>query len=213
MAGFFSKLFGKNSPEDDSRRKLEKIRNIVMNLESKGQSLNSDITNGRNEIKRKRCEYDQLLAEYESLTDDVDKEAVMAKLQECQASFDGIERRIAGWSRALTSNAERLQTAKQAYERLKSAIDQGCSMDELELLIDSVIKIGDEYDQKGDDITKKGRDLNGSTSSHANNTYRDKVAEKLAKRAQAAQQAQPVPQVGQAPNDDLVSRPPTTPAI
>lgn len=191
MAGIFSKIFGKkkdeapqtpSSPTSEAEHKLAEIRNEVMNLESKGRAINTDMERLRLEIRQKEQENQQLMDEYESLDEGLEKEMVLGRLAAYEEELDGLRNRVEDFSKAWRDNAKLIQIMKRARARLQAALSAGCSPSELAGIIHDVTRLGEGFDIGVDVVEDAGSALGGTTADCATEENRKKALARLAAR-------------------------------
>lgn len=201
MAGLFSKLFGKKddaseqqteSPVSEAERKVNEIRNEVMNLESKGRAIGADMDRLRAEIRQKEQANQKLMDEYESLEDGLEKEMVMGRLTAYEEELEGLRRRVNGLSKAWGENAKLIQTMKQAREKLQAAVSAGRPPDELARIIQEVAAQGENYNIGVGLVSEAADELGGASSDATTDANREKVLARLA--ARKGKSAQPASQ-------------------
>lgn len=201
MAGLFSKLFGKKddaseqqteSPLIAAERKVNEIRDEVMNLESKGRAIGADMDRLRAEIRQKEQANQKLMDEYESLEDGLEKEMVMGRLTAYEDELEGLRRRVNGLSKAWGENAKLIQTMKQVREKLLSALSAGRPPEELARIIHEVAAQGSDYDIGVGLVSEAADELGGASSDATTDANREKVLARLA--ARKGKSAQPASQ-------------------
>lgn len=201
MAGLFSKLFGKKddaseqqteSPLIAAERKVNEIRDEVMNLESKGRAIGADMDRLRAEIRQKEQANQKLMDEYESLEDGLEKEMVMGRLTAYEDELEGLRRRVNGLSKAWGENANLIQTMKQVREKLLSALSAGRPPEELARIIHEVAAQGSDYDIGVGLVSEAADELGGASSDATTDANREKVLARLA--ARKGKSAQPASQ-------------------
>lgn len=201
MAGLFSKLFGKKddaseqqmeSPVSEAERKVNEIRNEVMNLESKGRAIGADMDRLRAEIRQKEQANQKLMDEYESLEDGLEKEMVMGRLTAYEEELEGLRRRVNGLSKAWGENAKLIQTMKQAREKLQAAVSAGRPPDELARIVQEVVAQGENYNIGVGLVSDAADELGGASSDATTDANREKVLARLA--ARKGKSAQPTSQ-------------------
>lgn len=201
MAGLFSKIFGKKdaapeqqteSPLSEAERKVNEIRNEVMNLESKGRAIGADMDRLRAEIRQKEQTNKKLMDEYESLEEGLEKEMVMGRLTAYEEELEGLRRRVNGLSKAWSENAKLIQTMKQAREKLQAAVSAGRSPEELSRIIQEVVAQGENYDIGVGMMSDAADALGGVSLDATADANREKVLARLA--ARKGKSAQPASQ-------------------
>ena len=201
MAGLFSKLFGKKddaseqqteSPVSEAERKVNEIRNEVMNLESKGRAIGADMDRLRAEIRQKEQANQKLMDEYESLEDGLEKEMVMGRLTAYEDELEGLRRRVNGLSKAWGENAKLIQTMKQVREKLQAALSAGRPPEELARIIHEVAAQGSDYDIGVGMVSDAADELGGASLDATTDANREKVLARLAPRK--GKSAQPASQ-------------------
>ena len=201
MAGLFSKLFGKKddaseqqteSPVSEAERKVNEIRDEVMNLESKGRAIGADMDRLRAEIRQKEQANQKLMDEYESLEDGLEKEMVMGRLAAYEDELEGLCRRVNGLSKAWGENAKLIQTMKQVREKLQAALSAGRPPEELARIIHEVAAQGSDYDIGVGLVSEAADELGGASSDATTDANREKVLARLA--ARKGKSAQPASQ-------------------
>lgn len=201
MAGLFSKLFGKKddaseqqteSPLIAAERKVNEIRDEVMNLESKGRAIGADMDRLRAEIRQKEQANQKLMDEYESLEDGLEKEMVMGRLTAYEDELEGLRRRVNGLSKAWGENAKLIQTMKQVREKLQAALSAGRPPEELARIIHEVAAQGSDYDIGVGLVSEAADELGGASSDATTDANREKVLARLA--ARKGKSAQPASQ-------------------
>lgn len=200
MAGIFSKIFGKKedapeqapkSPASEAERKLEEIRNTVMDLESKDRAINSDRNRLRAEIRQKEQDHQNLMDEYESLPDGLEKEMIMGDLEKFETDLDELRKRVETLNKASRDNSTLIQTMKRARERLQAAISAGKSPMELANLLEEIAQEAADADIGLDFVKNAGDKLGGTSSDYATNENREKVLARLAARKGAKTSSAP----------------------
>lgn len=215
MAGLFSKIFGKKDdaseqpveyPLSEAERKVNEIRNEVMNLESKGRAIGADMDRLRTEIRQKEQANQKLMDEYESLEEGLEKEMVMGQLTAYEDELESLRRRVNGLSKAWGENAKLIQTMKQAREKLHAALSAGKSPEELSRVIQEVVAQGENYDI-GVGMMSDARDALGGASADATaDANREKVLARLAARKGKTSQPASQPQAHAERNTEDISR-------
>ena len=205
MAGIFSKIFGKKeyapeqapkSPASEAEGKLAEIRNTVMDLESKARAIDSDRNRLRTEIRQKEQDHQNLMDEYESLPDGLEKEMIMGDLERFETDLDELRKRVEALNKASLDNSTLVQTMKRARERLQAAISAGKSPMELANLLEEISQEAADADIGLDVVKSAGDKLGGTSSDYATNENREKVLARLAARKGAKSSSVPQAQSG-----------------
>ena len=196
MKDFLRKVFFKDdalavppkaSQGGTAEQRINELRDEIMDLQSKSTAINADRERLRSEIRQKELENEKLLDEYESLADGLEKDMVMGGLESIEGALDGLRERINTLNKALSDNEYLLQVAKQARERLQSAISAGKSPEEIARLICEIAQKGTDYDTEVEIVISAAGKLNGDSSGTDTraNANHDKVRARLAARLAA----------------------------
>lgn len=198
MAGFLKKLFGKNeetvtsqavSPMSEAERKIDEIRNTIMDLQSKSKAISADRERLRAEIRQKEQENQKLMDEYESLPDGLEKDMVMGTLEANEGVLDELRERVNGLNKAWGDNEKILQVMKRARERIQSAISAGKSPTELASLINEIAREGETADIGTGLVTEAAGSLSGTSMESYISPNRERVLARLAARKSAQDKA------------------------